>query len=137
MENNGNFDCIKFTIYGNPTTKKNSSCLINKGGKTIIIPSKQYRNYRDDVVKQGIPKLGINYPVNVQAIYYRDSRRRVDLCNLHEALCDILQDTGTVEDDNCRIIVSMDGSFVSYDKENPRTEITITPKTEWSDPFEQ
>ena len=32
---------------------------------------------------------------------------------------------GVIEDDNSRIIVSMDGSRVRYDKENPRTEVTI------------
>lgn len=53
------------------------------------------------------------------------TRRRVDLCNLHEALCDVLVTFGVVQDDNCKIIASMDGSRVLYDKENPRTEVYI------------
>lgn len=53
------------------------------------------------------------------------TRRRVDLCNLHEALCDVLVKFGVVQDDNCKIIASMDGSRVLYDKENPRTEVYI------------
>lgn len=61
------------------------------------------------------------------------TRRRVDLCNLHEALCDVLVTFGVVQDDNCKIIASMDGSRVLYDKENPRTEVYIeeveTPET--------
>lgn len=68
----------------------------------------------------------ISYPVNIQAIYYRADRRRVDLPNLHEALCDILVKHGILEDDNFYIVAGMDGSKVLYDKEHPRTEITIT-----------
>lgn len=30
-------------------------------------------------------------------------------------------------DDNSQIIVSHDGSRVLYDKDNPRTEVTISP----------
>ena len=69
--------------------------------------------------------IGIDYPVNVKALYYMPTRRRVDLCNLHEALCDVLVKFGVVQDDNCKIIASMDGSRVLYDKENPRTEVYI------------
>ena len=69
--------------------------------------------------------IWINYPVNVKALYYMATRRKVDLCNLHEALCDVLTAYHVVEDDNCRIIASMDGSRVLYDKDNPRTEVYI------------
>lgn len=66
----------------------------------------------------------INSPVNVKAIYYMPTRRKVDLCNLHEALCDVLVRHGVVCDDNSKIIAAMDGSRVEYDKLNPRTEVT-------------
>lgn len=69
--------------------------------------------------------IGIDYPVNIKALYYMPTHRRVDLCNLHEALCDVLVKFGVVQDDNCKIIASMDGSRVLYDKENPRTEVYI------------
>lgn len=99
------------------------------GGKTIIIPSKTYKEYEKAagwyIKGKGIK---IDYPVNVKAIYYMPTRRKVDLVNLHEALCDILVKYGVVADDNCRIIASMDGSRVEYDKERPRTEIWITKK---------
>lgn len=74
-----------------------------------------------------MPKEKIrNKRVNVKAVYYRATRHRVDLCNLHECLCDVLVKHGVVEDDNSNIIVTMDGSRVLYDKENPRTEVEIT-----------
>ena len=56
------------------------------------------------------------------------TRRRVDLTNLQEALCDLLVHYNIIEDDNCKIVTTMDGSYVGYDKENPRTEVEITSK---------
>ena len=53
------------------------------------------------------------------------TRRIVDLTNLEEAIDDILVKYGVLKDDNSRILVSHDGSRVLYDKDNPRTEVTI------------
>lgn len=53
------------------------------------------------------------------------TRHRVDLVNLLEATCDILVKANVIEDDNCKIIATHDGSFVTYDKNNPRVEITL------------
>ena len=66
-------------------------------------------------------------PVNVKCVYYMPTRRRVDLVNLQEATLDVLVKYRIIDDDNSTIVVSMDGSRVFYDKNNPRTEITITP----------
>ena len=91
----------------------------------MIVPSKAYKQYEKDS-RYFMPKIEtIDYPVNIKAIYYMPTRRRVDLCNLHEALCDSLVHHGVIADDNCRIVVSMDGSRVEYSKDNPRTEVTI------------
>jgi Holliday junction resolvase RusA-like endonuclease len=54
------------------------------------------------------------------------THRRVDLCNLHAALHDILVKYQVIEDDNSKIVVSTDGSRVLYDKDHPRTEVVIT-----------
>ena len=117
---------IKFTIPLNPVTKKNSQQIILVGGRPRIIPSKKYKEYE----RECIPFLTHVEPVtgrlNVKAVYFMRTRRRVDLINLHEALHDILVKAGVLEDDNCKIIYSTDGSYVDYDKENPRTEVTIT-----------
>ena len=64
--------------------------------------------------------------VNVKCLYYMQTKRRVDLNNLLEATTDVLVKYKVLEDDNSNIVVSHDGSRVLYDKENPRTEITIT-----------
>lgn len=120
-----------FTIPISPVTKKNSEQR-TKSGATI--PSKAYRQYEKDAVRliPGYAKKHIDYSVNVKAVYYTKidyyapgRKARIDLQNLHNALADTLVAAGVVEDDNCRIIYSMDGSCVKHDKENPRTEIEI------------
>lgn len=117
---------INITIPLPPVTKKNSQQIVRtKAGRWMVIPSKQYTKYEKSC-KAYLRPHGINYPVNVEALYYMPTKRRVDLCNLHEALCDVLVKHGVIEDDNSRIIVSMDGSRVLYDREFPRTEVLIS-----------
>ena len=117
----------KFTIPLKPITKKNSQQIIkDKTGRPRIIQSSAYR--KDE--KQCEPYMPhidtIDHKVNVKSVYYMPNNRRVDLTNLHEALHDILVHYGVLIDDNCKIIVSTDGSYVDVDKWNPRTEVTIT-----------
>lgn len=99
------------------------------GNRWALVPSKQYEVYETACLWQ-IPasaRQGISSPVNVRCIYYMPTRRAVDLVNLLEATCDILVEGGVLADDNCRIASTHDGSYVTYDKENPRVEITIEP----------
>lgn len=93
----------------------------------MVIPSKRYKDF-EKACKPYMPTIDpIDYPVEVCCIYYMPSRRRVDTVNLLEGTLDVLVKHGVLADDNSNIVVSMDGSRVYYDKENPRTEITITP----------
>ena len=117
---------IKFTIPLNPVTKKNSQQIILVGGRPRIIPSKKYKEYERDCIPFLTHVEHVTGRLNVKAVYFMRTRRRVDLINLHEALHDILVKAGVLEDDNCKIIYSTDGSYVDYDKDNPRTEVTIT-----------
>lgn len=137
---------IEFTIPVCPVTKKNHSQIIAKTGRhtgkgqviyvkgkngasipvtLYIVPSPQYQKY-ERACKKYIPAENIDYPVNVKAVFYMETRRAVDITNLHQALHDILKKYGCVKDDNCNFIYSTDGSYVAYDKQNPRTEVTIT-----------
>lgn len=59
------------------------------------------------------------------------ARRLCDLSNLEEATHDVLVRCGILADDNRDIIATTDGSMVLYDKDHPRTEITITAKEGW------
>ncbi len=125
-------DRISFTIPLNPVTKKNSNVLTKSG---VLVASKAYRQYEKDAVRliPGYARQRIDYPVNVKAVYYTktdyyapDRKAKIDLQNLHNALADTLVAAGVLEDDNCRVVYSMDGSCVKHDKCHPRTEVEIT-----------
>lgn len=120
---------MRLTIYGNPITKKNSSRIIRAGNRAMLIPSAQYKAYEANALKQipGSKRQRISEPVNVQCVYYMQTRRRCDLVNLLEATLDILVRSDVLEDDHCRIAAMHDGSMVKYDRDNPRTEIEILP----------
>lgn len=119
---------LTIILPGTPITKKNSQQLVY-AGRPMIIPSKAYKDYRKACLAyiQTEAKQGIDYAVNLRCVYYMPTRRRVDLCNLLEATCDILMDAGVLKDDNSQIVAAHDGSRVDYDKEQPRVEITILP----------
>ncbi len=114
-----------FVIELPPVTKKNSQRMVSRGGRVIPIPSKAYSEY-EKAAGWYLKPLGIDYPVNIKALYYMPTRRRVDKTNLESALCDVLVRHGVIADDNCWIVAATDGSRVLYDKDNPRTEIYIT-----------
>lgn len=122
---------VRIVIPLDPVTKKNSSQILirktNKG-KSIpfIYPSQRYKDY-EYMCGLVLKRIEIDYPVNIKAEFYMKTRRHVDLTNLNEALHDVLVGCGTIADDNATVVVSTDGSRVYYDKENPRTEVLITP----------
>ena len=121
---------LKIVIKGNPITKKNSQqILVNRAtGRPFIAQSAKYKAY-ERACAFYMPRLKepINESVNVMCVFYRDSRRKVDLANLLSAVDDILVKYKVLADDNRNVIYSQDGSRVYYSKENPRTEIYIEP----------
>ena len=118
---------VTFSIPGNPATKKNNNQIyVNpQTGKRFIAPSERYKEY-EEMCGWFVPKLGIDYPVNIKCVYYRETKARVDLVNLLEATDDILQKYGAITNDDWHVIAGHDGSRVLFDKKNPRVEITIT-----------
>lgn len=122
-----NNELCHFTIRLAPITKKNHSSIItNKTtGKLMVIPSKQYKEYEHESAWFMPHIKTIDRPVNIRAVFYMPTHRRVDLVNLLQALCDILVKYSVIEDDNFNIAAGFDGSRVDYDKENPRTEVWI------------
>lgn len=127
---------IKFTIPVKPATKKNSGQIITVKGRPILIPSQQYREFE----RECLPYLNrvraeagiVNYPVNLECVFYVETRRRVDLANLLNAIDDAMVKSGLILDDNRDIIAAHDGSRVFHDKHNPRIEITISEMKEYT-----
>lgn len=125
---------LVLVLLGDPRTKKNSQRPVpvknKRTGKsyTKLLPSAAYEQYEEDCIIQitGDKKLDIDWPVNVKCVYYMRTHRACDLVNLQEGTLDLLVHAGVLQDDNYKIVASMDGSRVLYDKKNPRVEITIT-----------
>lgn len=128
---------IKYTIKGDPRTKKNHQMIAGSGKRCPVCrkPEKQWvrqGHAHDEYAETAkwqlrpVPSRPIECPVNVKCLFYMKTRRVVDQLNLLATVDDLLKDTGIIADDNCRIVVGHDGSRVLYDKENPRTEIIIT-----------
>lgn len=95
----------------------------------FIAPSERFVYYQNQSLYylnlSQKPKEPIDVPVEVRCLFYRDSRRTVDLTNLEEAIDDILVHARILKDDNCKILVSHDGSRVVLGSDEPRTEIEI------------
>lgn len=119
---------ICFTIPGAPVTKKNSQRIARaKNGRPFILQSAKYLMYQKNCgMYLPYQWAMLEGPYNLRCVYYMPTRRRVDLCNLLGATCDILTHYGVLKDDNCRVVASHDGSRVDYDKERPRVEIELT-----------
>ena len=139
---------IEFILPVNPRPKKNNPRILWKksdkpfqirigkfliatlGYRPLIIPSERNEEFEKAVkpmFEQVKRETGIiNFPINIKAIFYRETQHKIDLTNLNEALHDAMVNSGLLLDDNRDLIAGTDGSRVFYDKFNPRIEITIT-----------
>ena len=119
---------MQITIPLVPKTKKNSNQIVRAKGRYLIIPSKAARDY-EKACREYMPEIDepIDSPIELKCGFYMDTHRRCDITNLLQAVCDILVKYKVLADDNYNIVASVDGSRVFYDKDRPRTEITITP----------
>ena len=118
---------MKFIIDIPPITKKNHQQIVKAGGRLLVIPSKQYKEY-EKACEAFMPETEtIDYPITLKCSYHMPTRRKVDITNLLQATCDVLVKYKVIADDNNEIIASVDGTRVVYDKEHPHTEVEITP----------
>lgn len=125
------------TLPGPPRSKKTSNQAVRMGhkcpacglrkGMVRVFPSQAFREYQkvvsDYVATKPQLQLAIASPVAVQAVFYRE-RAVGDLMGYLQGLCDLLQHCGIVLND--RQVVSLDGSRLDKDAENPHTVVTIS-----------
>ncbi len=122
---------IEFTIWGQPTSKKNSSQITGRSGRGRIIPSKEYLRWLKEAERQmmvamaGCVGFPITGPVALKVVAYRHTHRKIDLPNIIAAVADMLEAFGVLEDDEQ--IISLDGSRRVYGvvKDVARVEIEI------------
>jgi Holliday junction resolvase RusA-like endonuclease len=123
---------INLTIPVTPRTKKNHTQRTRSGKQ---IQSKAYRQFEDDciwLIPGALKNLHITQPCNVKCLFYLDrdyispdSKIKIDLTGLLQAIDDVLVKAGVLADDCARILKGHDGSRVFVDKARPRIEIEI------------
>lgn len=95
----------------------------------MLLPSKQYQEFEKEATRQLLGLYGniepINEAINLKAIFYRDANYKSDLVNYMQALQDVLVKAGILEDDNVKVVYSIDGSRVLTDKNNPHIDVEI------------
>lgn len=122
---------LKYMIPLSPITKKNHQRIMRnrKTGRIFVGQSERFNQYETEAgyFLRNKPQKPISIPVTVKCLFYTETRRPVDKSNLEEAIHDILVKYKILLDDCRDIIASTDGSRVYWDKQQPRTEIYITP----------
>lgn len=117
---------IKLPLLTRP--KKNSQQIIyNKyTGRQMVVQSKLYLQFERDCgyfLKKYAKHIGT--PVNLKCTFYVPDRRKRDLCNLLNAIQDVLVKYDVIEDDNYNIVAGLDGSRIIYEKDREETIIEI------------
>jgi Holliday junction resolvase RusA-like endonuclease len=124
---------LEFTIPVAPRTKKNHGQIVTlKTGRTMMLPSKQYREFEKEVVKFVDNNFGniepIDKPINLCCKFYKDKDYKADLMGYLQAIQDALVKAKLLLDDNHKIVETTDGSKIFLDRNNPRVEVSITFK---------
>lgn len=133
---------LQYDIRIPPVTKKNSQQIIKVKGRSVIIPSAAYKRYEAQCGQylQQKPEKPISSRCEVTCLYFLQRtkkgeipKRVPDLCNLMEATHDVLVKYKILEDDNSRIIWSVDGSRVYWTTGDPHTVVTIVEKEDYDE----
>lgn len=126
--------CIVYeaVIRTDPKGKKNHMNIAynKKTGRQFIVQSDRYKQFEKDcgwfIKASQKPTEPIDYPVNIEYLFYRKNNIRCDMNNLISAMDDILVKYGILADDNFKIVAGHDGCRVRVDKNYPRVEVKIT-----------
>ena len=118
----------QLTIRGIPRTKKTSMRIVTRRstGKPFVIGSATTRGWAETAILQlrsQWHRPALDVAVAVRALIYRD-RNVGDATNFYQAIGDVLQDAGVIEND--RLIEHWDGSRRLKDAENPRVEVFLS-----------
>lgn len=119
----------RYVVEGNPVTKKNSQRIVkNSRGIPFLMPSKQYKTFEREAIKQlerVKDPVPITNPVNIRYTFNMMTHRQVDGLNLAAAMDDILVKAGILADDCRDIVAGHDGTRVYCESGEPRTIIEI------------
>lgn len=120
---------MKITIPIQARSKKNSQQIFwnKKTGRPFITQSKLYKEFeRECGLYLKRYAMNIDYPIELKCKFYVADKRRRDIVNYLNAIQDILVKYKVIADDNYKIVSSVDGSRIIYDKSiEPKIEVEI------------
>lgn len=120
---------MKITIPIQARSKKNSQQIFwnKKTGRPFVTQSKLYKEFEQECslyLKRYA--MNIDYPIELKCVFYFKDKRKRDIVNYLNAIQDILVKYKVIADDNYKIVASVDGSRIIYDKSiEPKIEIEI------------
>lgn len=118
---------IKIIIKGDVPSKKNSRQLFVRNGRMMNIPSKNYKQWHGDALKQitgAIPK-GLKQIEQIMITISPSTKRLFDLTNKAESIMDLLVDAGVLLDDNYSVVPAVHLYYGIHNKFDPNAEINI------------
>ena len=114
-----------FFIEGNTPSKKNSRQIFAKGSRLINIPSKRYKEWHDQALKQLKGFGELKPPYKIYMNYWMKDNRRADLDNKMASVLDLLQDAGIIEDDCWQKLELIQATSGGISRDCPRVKVEI------------
>jgi Holliday junction resolvase RusA-like endonuclease len=116
---------VTITIFGQVIAKKNAKQLFMRGGKPMMVSSKNFLEWERDALKQLLQYRGTaDGPVSLLIEIYNKDKRSRDLDNQAASILDVLVKSGLLEDDDCFHVRELHVLFGGVDK-SPRAVINV------------
>ena len=121
---------IKFILYGNVPSLKNSKIIITKPYPRLISNPRVIK-WTNEIYNQlknlKLDKLNIDYDISIKIKVWRESRHKADVDNMAQTIFDSLfnkkKGIKVILDDS--LIKHLEITNMGLDKANPRAEIEI------------
>ena len=122
-----------FVLSETPVSKKNGKQIINRGGRTYLIPSNSHKTWHDnaghELSIQTSQLRGIDLSMGkirlIEIKFQMGNKYRKDLDNLATSILDLLVDHGIIHDDSIFYVPELSLKYTGYVKDKPCTVITI------------
>lgn len=127
-------ELLSIVIPGRPTTKKNNNRVVARRGRMRILPSANYERYAAhsrpfmEAAWKQQGKTPMDFGVGITMKVVLDNNIYPDTVGVAQAVFDLLELHGVVENDLWLDFMASSEHMISVDKDNPRLEITLVRK---------
>ena len=117
--------CLEFVIAANPLPKERPR--LGRGRVYTPARTRAYEQLAAQAARAAIMAQGGEWPatgeIALELVFYRATRRRVDLDNLEKALKDALN--GVVYQDDSQVTLCLKRKVLGVGRSEARTEVTV------------